>query len=84
MERKEVHYHNAGTSGDGGGSGAMIGLIAGIVLVALGAFLWFGMGDRNVASKGDGPSVTVTAPPATPPATTGQGGGNTGGGGAKK
>ena len=77
MESKETHYHTSGS--DGGGSGAMIGLIAGIVLVALGAFLWFGMSDRG-SQTASGPSVTVNSPPAT----TGQGGGGGGGGGGAK
>ena len=75
---KEVHYHDRGSSGGDGGSGAMIGLIAGIVLVALGAFLWFGMSDRGTTTA-SGPNVTVTSP-----STTGQGGGGGDGGGAKK
>jgi hypothetical protein len=76
MERKEVHYHNAPAGDGGSGISMMTGLIAGIVVIAVGALLWFGLAEnRNVASDGS-PNVTVTAP-----STTGQGGGASGGGG---
>jgi hypothetical protein len=72
-EIREVHT----SSGDGG---AGMGMVLGIVLVAvlvIGGFLfWNYAGNNRTAS---GPNVTITTP-----GTTGQGGGGMGGGGASK